>query len=790
MYRNFIQAAKNLSLLLILSMLTTWLLQAGLPPVRADPATSQIVINEIDYDQPGTDTGEFIEIYNGSGADIDLDPYSLRLVNGANTISYLTIALPAVSLPSGGYYVVCGDSAIVPFCNLDATPDSNLIQNGAPDAVALINGADLVDTLSYEGNTGAPYTETSGVGLVDDEGTASSGLSRCPNGVDNDQNNSDFSPRAITPGQANQCDMPIGACGDASLPVHTLQGSGASSAYQGTVVEVEGVVVGDFQDPASGLGGFFLQEEDSQVDADPLTSEGVFIYDNNFGLAVSPGDTVRVHGSASEYSGMTEISSIADMQVCGSGIASPALVSLPLASPDVWERYEGMLLTINQALYATGNYNQGIFGEVDLSVNGRLDSPTHIALPGATALAVQTLNDRSRIQLDDGSRVARPQPLPPYLAPDLTLRLGDSIPSLEGVLGYSFGAYEIHPTQALTFTRLNSRQSAPPSQLGTLKVATMNLLNFFTTLGGSAICGPSGTIPCRGATDAAEFTRQRDKLLSALLTIDADIVGLVELENNPTAAIQDLVGGLNAALGAGTYAYIDTSYIGTDAIKVGLIYKPARVTPVGAYSILDSTDNPIFLDTRNRPSLAQTFSDANDEVLTVVVNHFKSKGSACVGDPDTGDGQGNCNQTRTDAASALVSWLAADPTLSGDPDFLIIGDLNSYAREDPITAITTGGYANLVDLFLGDNAYSYVFDGASGYLDHALASASLAPQVTGLAEWHINADEPAALDYQDFNQAPLYHLDPYRASDHDPLVVWLIPGATDYLRLPLVLQNP
>ena len=96
----------------------------------------------------------------------------------------------------------------------------------------------------------------------------------------------------------------------------------------------------------------------------------------------------------------------------------------------------------------------------------------------------------------------------------------------------------------------------------------------------------------------------------------------------------------------------------------------------------------------------------------------------------------------------------------------------------------------MVDLFRGDDAYSYVFDGQSGYLDHALASASLSPQVTGLAEWHTNADEPAALDYQDYNQAPLYHPDPYRASDHDPLVAWLIPGANSYLRLPLVLRDP
>ncbi len=139
----------------------------------------------------------------------------------------------------------------------------------------------------------------------------------------------------------------------------------------------------------------------------------------------------------------------------------------------------------------------------------------------------------------------------------------------------------------------------------------------------------------------------------------------------------------------------------------------------------------------------------------MAVNHLKSKGSDCdsLGDYDKGDGQGNCNDTRTSAATAEVTWLAGDPTGSGDPDFIIIGDLNAYAKEDPITAIKNGGYTNLIEQFLGVGASSYQFYGEHGTLDHALASASLTGKVTGVAEWHINGDEPAALDYQDYNQA-------------------------------------
>jgi hypothetical protein len=187
--------------------------------------------------------------------------------------------------------------------------------------------------------------------------------------------------------------------------------------------------------------------------------------------------------------------------------------------------------------------------------------------------------------------------------------------------------------------------------------------------------------------------------------------------------------------------------------------------------------------------MAQTFQDlSTGGRFTVVVNHLKSKGSACddIGDPDLGDGQGNCNGTRTLAAQALVDWLATDPTGSGDPDLIIMGDLNSYAMEDPISAIRTGpddnpgtgdDYTNLIASFLGQFAYSYVFDGQAGYLDHALANPSLLAQVTGVADWHINADEPDVLDYDTSFKPPaqdaLYEPNAYRTSDHDAVVVGL-----------------
>jgi hypothetical protein len=484
---------------------------------------------------------------------------------------------------------------------------------------------------------------------------------------------------------------------------------------------------------------------------------------------------------------------------CGTvSLPSYPTVTLPVANLAEWEQLEGMLIAISQSLYVSGHYDYGRYGEIDLSANGRLYNPTSLVEPGAAAQALQDLNNRSRIQLDDGSNAQNPAPYPPYLGEADTLRLGDTITQVFGVLSYAYDAYELHPIEIapgtpITFTRANPRpvitpQAEPPNRV---RVASFNLLNYFTTIDtGAFICGPSGNLECRGADSVEEFTRQREKIISATLAIDADVLGIIEIENNATTAIQDLVDGMNNLAGAGTYAFIDTGMIGTDAIKVALIYKPAVVTPAGAFAILDSTVDPTFLDTKNRPALAQTFEGFFGQRFTVVVNHLKSKGSACndVGDPDTGDGQGNCNLTRTAAATAIANWLAADPTSSDDADFLIIGDLNAYAMEDPIDALKAASYTDLINTHQDAYACSYNFEAQSGYLDHAMASPSLAEQVVDAFFLPINADEPRSLDYNDYNQPLFYNTSMFKSADHDPLILEIDLGPT--LFLPSIFYTP
>jgi predicted extracellular nuclease len=582
--------------------------------------------------------------------------------------------------------------------------------------------------------------------------------------------------------------------------LHDIQGNGSTSPMAGRDVTVRGIVTGDFQnsdaDTRNELGGFYLQEENP--DADPTTSDGVFVFDgSNPAVDVNDGDRVTVDGVVNEHFGETQISAVrVEVIVAGAGVIPETEVNLPatavLSNSDGdliadLESVEGMLVRFPQELAVTSLFGMERYGEILLSQNGR---PVHFTNKDAPSVAGYAADQSQiaarRIMLDDGLSIQNASPIP-FLKAPFAVRIGDSVSNLTGNIRFSRGSggsgieiYRLVPTSEPSFVSVNPRPATTPDVGGTLTVASYNLDNFFTTIDtGQRICGPSGSGNCRGAHSQPEFGRQLAKTVSALVQLDADIVALSELENNPTEATESLVNGLNAATGAGTYAYVNTGTIGTDAIRVGFLYKPAIVATSGVFAVLDSNVDQRFDDTRNRPTLAQSFvQNSNGAIFTVATNHLKSKSSDCssVGDPDLNDGQSKCNVTRTDAAAAMADWLASDPTASGDPDVLIIGDLNAYLQEDPVTTLEAAGYANLLENFLGSKSYSYVFEGKAGAIDHALASPSLVGQVTGVREWHINADESPVHDYNlEFDRdADIFDgSSPYRASDHDPIVVGL-----------------
>lgn len=616
-------------------------------------------------------------------------------------------------------------------------------------------------------------------------------------------------------------------CSAAATPIAEVQGNSNTSPLAGAAVTVQGVVVGDFEGASGTLRGFYVQS--LLPDGDPATSEGLFVFNGSGNDVVSLGEVVRVTGTVSEFQGQTQISTgDGSIVACGNGNVEPTDVLLPFPDADFAERYEGMLVRLPQTLSVTEHFQLGRFGQVVLSVDGRQAQPTNVVAPGAAALALEASNRLGRIILDDALQLQNPDPIvfgrggQPLSAAN-TLRGGDTASGIVGVMTFTWAgnaasgnAWRVRPVQALggavpDFQPANPRPDMPPLGHAALRVAGFNVLNFFNNVVGCSggVAGPA--VACRGAgSDAGsavnqaaqfevEYPRQLAKTVTALAKLDAAVVGLVEIENDgygADSALQALVDALNAATTPGRYALVDVDArsgqidaMGNDAIKVAFIFQPERVRPVGRTAALNSLAFVTGGDSvpRNRPALAQAWEQADGARFVAVINHLKSKGGACDA-PEAGDGQGNCNAVRTHAAQLLRDWLATNPTGTDEPDVLILGDLNAYAKEDPVAVFTSTGWRDLIASYGGAQAYGYVFNGQWGTLDHALATPSLAlGQVAGAAHWHINADEPSVLDYNvNFKSTgqveSLFAADEFRNSDHDPAVVALALTAPQVLR--------
>jgi len=569
-------------------------------------------------------------------------------------------------------------------------------------------------------------------------------------------------------------------CGGSTTPIADIQGPGAPSPLAGQNASIEAVVTADFGG-TDGFGGFFVQQADPQRRNQPGVSEGLFVYAPK--VRAKAGDLVHVTGKVEEKYGQTQLTLSGAIAVCANGqTVTPATLTLPVDSPNAFAAYEGMLVRLPQTLTVTDNYELGRYGSTMLS-NGRLRTPTSVVPPSQAQTQIDA-NARNRLILDDGSNKQNPASVP-YPAPELsaanTLRSGYTVRNVEGVLEVRYGAWRVQPlpgAAAPTFdARANPRTNAPARDpKSNLRVASFNVLNYFNGNGmGGGFDDPNN----RGAKSFQEFQRQEAKIVSALKALDADVIGLMEIQNNGYGELS-AVRQLAAKLGS-NWRVVDpgTSRLGGDAITVAMIYDSRTVEPVGRASTL-------AIDDKNRQPLAQSFRrvGGNKQALTIAVNHLKSKNcpDAANDDLDQGDGQGCWNPTRTRAAAKLADWLAGTPTGVAGQGTLLIGDFNSYTYEDPIRLLEARGYRNLVSRWIGANAYSYVYNGEAGYLDHALASLPLASHVKAVHEWHINADEPLALQYtlaykSTEQQKTYYAPDAYRSSDHDPVLIDIaLPG--------------
>lgn len=764
--------------------------------VISTPAFANVIISE--YIE-GSSNNKAIELVNLGSSSVDLSTYVLETYsNGKTTPNSSAVSLSGTLAPKATY--VIGDPSAVAAIKDKSQLLKGMGYNG-DDALVLKNGTVIVDSFGKVGEQPKPAWGTAPTVSLDQTLRRKNSVTQ-GDIIINDAfdpateytaaTKDDFSDLGLYNGVGGGVvEVPKydhGSCGGAVQLISAVQGTAADSPFKGQKLTVEAVVTATMPG-STGLGGFYIQQTAATVDADSKTSEGLFVLDTLNTPTVKVGDVVRVSGVVEEGFGQTQLNKLEGLTVCGTAsLPNAATVTLPVTARTDLEALEGMLVSTSQQLVVTDNYGLGRYNELVLSTE-RLYVPTQIAKPGDESKAVMAKNALNRIVLDDGKNVQNidtPYPAPGLTA-DNTLRVGDTVAPLTAVLGYGFSEYRLHPVTAVNFTNQNQRTAAPVfAKPGDFQISSFNVLNYFNGDGAGA-----GFPTARGASTLVEFNKQRTKIIGAITALNADVVGLLEVENDgfgEQSALRDLVKGLNDKAAADVWAFVDfqAEKIGTDAITSAIIYRKDRVKELGTAAFTTT----VPFDYGNRAPVTQTFSHlVSGDTVQVVVAHLRSKGS-CPSDKtdlaniDTGDGQGCWNGVRVTAAQTLSDWLATNPTqltlaagqTIADQPTLILGDINAYLMEGPIDAFAAKGYTEVSNAMHGSMQHSYVFDGESGSLDHAFANAALLAQISDVTEWHINADEPLILDYnEEFKsetaKANFYSPSAFRSSDHDPMIV-------------------
>lgn len=825
-------------------------------PAHANPAGTGLVISEV-YGGGGNSgaplTNDFVELYNPTSTPVSLAGKGLEYKSAAGGSAGV---LPlSGTVPANGYFLIqlaAGSASPAPLPAPDLTGSLNL--SGTAGRVYLLpsttafpattgdvaGDAGLIDMVGF-GSTAATFEAAPAPAPSNSTSVARAG------GADNDNNAGDFAAGAPTPRNSGVVppEEPEEPVDPVQKTIVEIQGAGATSPLAGTLVSTEGVVTAAY--PSGGFYGFYLQTPGSggAVDlATHTTSQAIFVRQRSGAITVRPGDHVRVTGTVSEYAGQTqvEIAGAAEAVTLDAPAAPvTAVVSAWPATAAQKESLEGMLFDPQGEFTVSNTYGTERYAELGLAQGDTpLLQPTEVALPGsAEAAAVAADNAARAIVLDDGSSTdftSRKDLTPPYISNEVPVVVGASV-ELEDVILTQGGSpsapsYRFQPLATATAdpatwpaTFEDIRTDAPDAEkLGDadLKVASFNVLNYFTTLGdadndnvGDGGCvayrdrdGDGNNVDdgCdqRGAWDPEDFERQQEKIVAAINALDADVVGLMEIENSLTLgeeadeATESLVAALNAAAGSQVWAANPSSADlpdgGMDVITNAIIYKPAAVDRVGASLALGdlSDDGEAFGNARE--PLGQVFAPkGGGEPFLFVVNHFKSKGSAgpWPGDADSGDGQGSSNESRERQSTALRDWVAVQQAAAGVDDVFLVGDFNSYTMEDPLQILYAAGYEDS-ELASGHDEYSYSFSGLSGSLDHILLNEGALERMTGTDIWNINSGESLLMEYSRWNYTgtDFHDAGPFRSSDHDPVIVGLRKGAVPTPVDPPIVVTP
>lgn len=803
--------------------------------------TAPVVVNEI-YGGGGnagaTVTHDFVELYNTTDADIDLSTWSLQYKTALGG-SWNVHALSGV-IKAHDYFLVRGDGGsgtltiptpnqIIPR-NLSATNGNVAVVSDATQLVCTpatcATMPSVVDLVGY--GTGDSFA-----GSPAPAGSNANSITRDAAHTNTAVNGADFTtsnPPTPTAGFVEPPDEFEGTIAE-------IQGAGFASPHVDEIATTQGVVTAAY--PTGGFNGFVIQTQGTGGLADltgHTASDALFV-SGGVPASLGVGDFVEVTGLVQENFGLTRLLLAGGADVVE--LTDPFTPVAPVTAP--WpataaerETLESMLYTPQGQFTVSETFPTNQFGEVGLATGPTpLMQPSDRGRPGSPDFVATEADNFARgVTLDDGVSTnylsaANSSLVPPYISADGSLRVG-STPTFatDVIVDYQFGVWRFQPRGPVTagnddtfVTFAGTRPATPDAAAlgdGEITIATFNVLNYFTT-GGEAYeathpgadcvpftdrtgnpvtvnnCGDGFNGP-RGAWEAEDLARQQAKTIAAINSMDADVVGLMEMENSANMgepadeATATLVAALNAAAGSDMWAFVPSStelpdQSLRDVITNAIIYKPAVVTPVGASRALGTLSGPGQAFDIAREPIGQAFVRAGGgDPFFVAVNHFKSKGCAddsAPADKDLGDGQSCFNASRVAQAQALTAWvdgLLPSYTPAID-DAYLIGDFNAYTYEDPMQVFYDSGYVDL-NAEHGNLEQSYNFDGLNGSLDHILANTSANARVTGSDIWNINAPESLALEYSRYNYhgALFYTPDQYRSSDHDPEVAAINAG--------------
>lgn len=811
------------------------LLSAGLlaTPIAAAPAYAApqgVVINEAYVNGGSTNAAyrnKFVELYNTTNAPVSLNGWSVQYRSATGVSAPSGVVPLSGTIPAKGHFLIQGTSngtngAALPAP--DATFGASFANGGG--TLILSNQATAINSLPVGSVDNNPAVEDLlGYGTSNTFETAAAPAPTAtsdPRSVnrtgfaDTNNNSVDFTLSAtVTPtntaGRSGAIE-PEPAPAE-QVTIAEIQGTGNATPLAGQTVTTRGRVTAAY--PTGGFRGYYLQTPGTGGDTDGsgrTASDGIFVFSPGTVAEVRVGDYLEVTGVAGEFFGLTQIT-VAPGDA--SAVAEPAAevkaanIALPSTSAGR-EVFEGMLLLPAGEYTVSDNYQLNQYGEITLAAGGTaLVQPTEIAPPGTPENAAVAADNAARsVKIDDGAttnfltRANMNKPLP-YLTPEEPVRVNSTASfTAEVVFDYRNNSWKFQPLTELTPANAGTvqpvtfdgvRPETPEEVGGNIKIASFNVLNYFTTTG-DQLSGCSyytdrdgnpitvrGGCEARGAANAENLDRQEAKIVEALTNLDADVVSLEEIENSAKfgkdrdVALATLTAALNEAR-PGVWDYVRSpsempALENEDVIRTAFIYKRAAVKALGESVILD--DNEAFSNARK--PLAQVFKavgGTSASKFIVIANHFKSKGSGTGENADQGDGQGASNADRVEQAEALVAFADRLKDETGTDKVFLAGDFNSYSAEDPMQVFYKAGYINQGSKTGG---YSYVFGGLAGSLDHILASPEADATVTGADVWNINAVESVALEYSryNYNAISFYTPDQYRASDHDPVIVGL-----------------